>query len=237
MQSYIPLLDEETKVFLLEALTLGKAGKAAVNPRPIFLRLNLSVGLSLNYGARMESQSDLFREIVYVEDMISNFRSTTSNLQDYIPLLRWRPTNSSSREAREMSDRRAQYIGQFDRDLDARIEKGTEKPCIRVNAMRDEEAKLNDREMMSLNLTMLAAGLDTMNSAVGWGIAMLANNLNVQEKAVKAIRELYPEDQPLCDVADDQSCQYLVILVKEILRYDEHSCQAFSLRMTPDFIP
>jgi cytochrome P450 len=70
---------------------------------------------------------------------------------------------------------------------------------------------------------MLAAGLDAMNSAVGWGIAMLANNLDMQEKAVKAIREIYPEDQSLCDVGDDQSCRYLVILVKEILRYDEQS--------------
>ena len=224
VQSYIPLLDEETKVFLLEALTLGKSGKAAVNPRPVFLRLNLSVGLSLNYGIRMESQGSLFREIIYVEDMISNFRSTTSNSQDYIPLLRWRPGNAVSKEAKDMSARRAQYIGQFDRELNARIEKGTENPCIRVNALRDKEAKLNEVEMMSLNLTMLAAGLDTMNSAVGWGIAMLANNPGVQEKAVKAIREHYAEDQPLCDVADDQSCQYLVIMIKEILRYDQQCC-------------
>ena len=168
----------------------------------------------------MESQGDLFREIVYVEDMISNFRSTTSNSQDYIPLLRWRPINAVSKEAKEMSARRAKYISEFDRDLDARMEKGTDKPCIRVNVLRDEEAKLTDIEMMSLNLTMLAAGLDTMNSAVGWGIAMLANNPDVQEKAVDAIREHYRDDQPLCDAADDQSCRYLVILIKEILRYD-----------------
>ena len=218
MQSYIPLLDEETKVFLLETLIAGKQGTAAISPRPIFLRLNLSMGLSLHYGARMESQTDLFREIVYVEDMITRFRSTTSNLQDYIPLLRWWPTNSVSKEAKDMSARRARYIDQFDRDLDARIEKGTEKPCIRVNALRDKETRLNEIELMSLNLTMLAAGLDTMNSVVGWGIAMLANNPDIQEKAVKAIRELYTADQPLCDATDDQSCQYLVIMIKEILR-------------------
>ena len=174
--------------------------------------------LSLHYGIRMESQTDLFREIVHNEDVISNFRSTTSNLQDYIPLLRWWPTNSVSKEAKDASVRRARYVAQFDRDLDARVEKGTEKPCIRVNALRDKDTKLTEVEMMSLNLTMLAAGLDTMNSTVGWGISMLANNPDIQEKAVKAIREHYTEDQPLCDVADDQSCQYLVAMIKEILR-------------------
>lgn len=221
MESYIPLLDDETRVFIRDVLTLGKAGQVAVNPRPVFLRLNLSLGLSLNYGIRMEDQSDLFKEIVYVEDTISNFRSTTSNLQDYIPLLRWRPSNGISKQAKEMSDRRADYINQFDRDLDTRMEKGTEKPCIRVNALKDTEAGLNDTEMMSLNLTMLAAGLDTMNSAVGWGIAVLADKPHIQDKVVEAVREHYSEDEPLCDISDNLNCKYLVAFIKEVLRQVE----------------
>lgn len=218
VQSYIPHLDTETKVFLSEAYTYGKAGKEGVDPMPLFLRMNLSITLTLQWGTRMESQSDLFREIIYVEDMISNFRSTTGNLQDYIPLLRLNPFSKESSKAKEMSARRRDYMMLMDQGLDDRIEKGTYKPSIRANALLDKEVKLNDSELVSLNVTMLAAGLDTMNSAVSWGIGMLATMPEIQERAIKSIREKYTDDQPLCNAADDQSCEYLVIMIKEILR-------------------
>jgi 3-hydroxyphenylacetate 6-hydroxylase len=48
---------------------------------------------------------------------------------------------------------------------------------------------------------------------------MLATNQEVQDKAIAAIRETYTVDQPLGDANDQQTCQYLVILIKEILRY------------------
>ena len=107
----------------------------------------------------------------------------------------------------------------LDQGLNDRMEKGDYKPCIRANVRLDKEAKLNDVELTSLNLTMLAAGLDTMNSAVSWGIAMLATMPEIQSKAIAAIRKIYADDQPLCDANDQQTCQYLVTMVKEILRY------------------
>ncbi|KIW84445.1 hypothetical protein Z517_03695 [Fonsecaea pedrosoi CBS 271.37] len=217
--SYIPHLDRETRVFLSEALKYGDSGKKGINPMPLFLRMNMSIGLTLHWGSRMESQNDLFHEIVHVEDTISNFRSTTGNLQDYIPLLRLNPWNTQSSQAVEMKLRRDRYIEILDKDLEKRIKQGTNKPCIRGNVLVDEDAKLTEMELKSLNLTLLAAGLDTMNSAVGWGMALLAKRQDIQKKALEAIREIYPADRPLCDAADDQSCIYLVAVIKEILRY------------------
>ena len=226
--TYIPHLDRETRVFLTEALHDGKFGKTGVNPMPMFLRMNMSIGLTLHWGTRMESQNDLFHEIVHVEDTISNFRSTTGNLQDYIPLLRLNPWNTSSSQAKDMKIRRDKYMAILDKDLDSRIAQGTHEPCIRANVLVDEEARLSKLELSSLNLTLLAAGLDTMNSAVSWGIALLATRPDVQNKALAAIREIYPADNPLCDAGDDQSCAYLVAVVKEILRSASSSrCCAF----------
>jgi len=216
--TYIPHLDRETRVFLLQALNDGDYGKKGINPMPLFLRMNMSIGLTLHWGTRMESQNDLFHEIVHVEDTISNFRSTTGNLQDYIPLVRLNPWNSQSALAKDMKVRRDRYMQLLDRDLDDRIEKGEHKPCIRANVLVDEEARLTPLELNSLNLTLLAAGLDTMNSAVSWGIAKLAERQDIQDKALAAIRETYPIDSPLCDAADDQGCTYLVAVIKEILR-------------------
>lgn len=181
--------------------------------------MNLSISLMLHWGGRMESQSDLFREIVRVEETISNFRSTTGNLQDCIPLLRLNPFSSASSVAGQMRRRRDEYMHVLDRELDDKMEKGEHKPCIRANVIADVETKLDGVELTSLNLTMLAAGVDTMNSTVSWGIATFATMPEVQRKAIAAIRETYPDDQPLCDVNDRQTCQYLVITIKEILRY------------------
>ncbi|KAJ9646091.1 hypothetical protein H2204_000753 [Knufia peltigerae] len=217
--SYVPHLDRETRVFLSEALHVGHSGKTGIDPMPLFLRMNMSIGLTLHWGARMESQNELFREIVKVEDTISNFRSTTGNLQDYIPLLRLNPWNTQSAQAKDMKTRRDKYMQFLDGDLDERIAKGIHKSCIRANVLVDEEAKLNNLELSSLNLTLLAAGLDTMNSAVAWGIGILAERQDIQKKALAAIRETYPANNPLCDASDDQSCSYLVAVIKEILRY------------------
>ena len=187
---------------------------------PMIQRLSMSLGLTLNWGVRMETQkSDLFKEITYVEEVISNFRSTTGNLQDYIPLLRLNPLSSESERAKEMRGRRDIYMHRLDQDLEDRMEKGIHKPCIQANVRLDKEAKLNQVELTSINLSMLAGGLDTITSAMSWGIACLANHPEVQEKAWKAISEFYSTDEPLCDAKDDQNCTYVVALIKEIFRF------------------
>ena len=97
VQSYISHLDVETKDFVSELLHYGNAGKMLVDPMPMIQRLSLSLALTLNWGVRMASQDDeLFEEITYVEEEVSKFRSTTGNLQDYIPILRLNPFNFGS---------------------------------------------------------------------------------------------------------------------------------------------
>lgn len=182
-------------------------------------RLSLSLALTLNWGVRIDSQeSSLFDEITHVEEEISRFRSTTGNLQDYIPLVRLNPLNPGSKKAREMRDRRDKYLGELNRGLDERIEKGVHKPCIQANVILDKEAKLNKEELTSISLTMLSGGLDTVTTLLQWSIALLAQRPDIQEKAIEDITKLYGPDEPLCDAQDDQKCKYIVALVRECLR-------------------
>jgi 3-hydroxyphenylacetate 6-hydroxylase len=191
----------------------------AVDPMPMIQRLSLSLALTLNWGVRMDSQEDsLFKEITHVEDEVSRFRSTTGNLQDYVPLLRWNPLNFGSQKAREMRSRRDVYLNKLNRDLDDRIANGTHKPCIQANVILDEEAKLNKEELTSISLTMLSGGLDTITTLLQWSIALLGLRPDIQKKAWKEISEFYAVDKPLCDALDDQKCQYVVALVRECLR-------------------
>lgn len=218
--TYTGHLDTETKDFVSEFMKYGDAGKAAVDPTPMILRLSLSLALTLNWGVRVVSQeNELFHEITHVEEEISRFRSTTGNLQDWIPLLRLNPFSVGSKKAGEMRDRRDTYLNKLNSELDDRIAKKTHKPCIQANVILDPEAKLNKEELTSISLTMLSGGLDTITTLLQWAIALLAARPDVQEEAVKAIREFYSEEHPLCDSEDDQRCQYIVALVRESLRY------------------
>ncbi|KAK1585569.1 cytochrome P450 [Colletotrichum navitas] len=220
VSTYVPHLDVESRDFIKELYEYGKAGQEPVDSMPMIQRLSLSLALTLNWGVRMSSQKDgLFKEITHVEEEISRFRSTTGNLQDYIPLLRLNPINMQSARAREMRNRRDVYLAALNRSLDERMADGTHKPCIQANVIMDKEAKLNKAELTSISLTMLSGGLDTLTTQVAWFVAMLAQRPDIQDKAVAAIRDLYSEKQPMCDAKEDQECKYIVALVKESLRY------------------
>ncbi|KAJ5657113.1 cytochrome P450 phenylacetate hydroxylase [Penicillium longicatenatum] len=220
VESYVPHLDIETKTFVAELLKYGDGGKVAVDPNPIIQRLSLSLSLTLNWGVRVASQEEsLFGEITHVEEEISKFRSTTGNLQDYIPLLRLNPFNLNSAKAKEMRMRRDKYLTKLNDDLDRRIEKGTHKPCIQANVILDKESKINQEELISISLSMLSGGLDTVTTLVAWSFALLSQRPDIQEKARAEIQKFYDEDQPLCDHQDDQSCRYIAALVRESLRY------------------
>ncbi|CZS94708.1 related to cytochrome P450 phenylacetate hydroxylase [Rhynchosporium graminicola] len=148
--------DLESKDFVAELLRYGKSGN----------------------GIRMDSQDDaLFDEITYVEDEIGRFRSTTGNLQDYVPLLRLNPFGFDAW--------RSEHISRVFRPI----------------------------------LTMLSGGLGTVTTLLQWSIVLLAQPLDVQEKAWKDIPHFYSDEQPLCDPLEDQKCKYIAALVRECLRY------------------
>lgn len=218
--TYIDHLDLETKEFVKDGFEAGRAGKVGVDPMPMIERLSLSLALTLNWGTRMGSREDpMFHEICEVEAAISKFRSTTGNLQDYIPILRLNPFSMGTKTAKEYRHRRDVYLTRLNRDLDDRMEKGIHKPCIQANIIQDKEAALNKEELTSISLTMLSGGLDTITTLVQWSVALLAQRPDVQKKAVQEIRKFYSEDQPLGDAYDDQKCQYIVALVRECLRF------------------
>jgi phenylacetate 2-hydroxylase len=140
----MPILDLESTVSIKELLKDSKNGTCDLDPTPYFARFALNTSLTLNYGFRIDGNIDsaLLREITYVEREISTLRSTSNNWQDYIPLLRiWGAQNSTAKEFRA---RRDKYLSDMLADLKDRIAKGTDKPCITGNILKDPNAKLNE---------------------------------------------------------------------------------------------
>lgn len=139
----MPILDLESTVSIKELLDDCKGGTQPVDPNAYFARFALNTSLTLNYGYRIDGSidSELLKEVTHVEREISNFRSTSNNWQDYVPLLRlWGAQNSSADEYRVRRDR---YLTQMLDHLKGEIAKGTDKPCITGNILKDPEAKLN----------------------------------------------------------------------------------------------
>ena len=204
IQTYVSHLDLESKDFVAELLNYGKGGSEPVDPLPEIQRLSLSLALTLNWGVRLTSQNELFDEITHVEEEISRFRSTTGNLQDYIPLLRLNPFSFGTKKAGEMRNRRDVYLNALNKDLEARMEKGTHQPCIQANVILDEEAKLNSEELTSISLTMLSGGLDvrTTTNALLFSTCMIlirglrldCHNTTTVERCIAGTTTRYPAE-------------------------------------------
>ncbi|KAF4959001.1 hypothetical protein FSARC_10870 [Fusarium sarcochroum] len=226
VQSYMPILDLESTTSIKELMHDSKDGTIDVDPSPYFARFALNTSLTLNYGFRItgDINSDLLQEITHVEREISNFRSTSNNWQDYVPLLRLRLWNKQNSAAQEFRARRDRYLTNLLNDLKERIANGTDKPCITGNILKDPDAKLNEvaaAELKSICLTMVSAGLDTVPVNLVMGLAFLSSTEGqaVQEKALKAIQEVYPDGDAWERCLTEEKVPYVTALVKETLRF------------------
>lgn len=186
-----------------------------------FQRYALSTSLTLNYGIKIEGNvdDDMLKEIVHVEREISNFRSTAENWADYIPLMRLLP--GGNEKPLEYKKRRGAYMNRLLSMLKERIANGTDKPCISGNVLKDPEAKLNDAEVMSIGLTMVSAGLDTVPGNLIMTVAYLSSphGQEIQKHALEEINRLYPNNDSWERCLHEEKCEYITALVKETLRY------------------
>ncbi|RFU81720.1 phenylacetate 2-hydroxylase [Trichoderma arundinaceum] len=221
VQSYMPILDLESTVSIKELLNDCKDGSYDVDPSPYMARFALNTSLTLNYGFRIDGNinDELLTEITHVEREISNFRSTSNNWQDYIPLLRI--FGKMNTKAEEYRLRRDKYLTDMLHDLKERIANGTDRPCITGNVLKDPEAKLNEAELKSICLTMVSAGLDTVPGNIIMGMAYLSteDGQNIQAKALKAIEEAYPNGDSWEKCLVEEKVPYVTALVKETLRF------------------
>ncbi|EYE93020.1 cytochrome P450 [Aspergillus ruber CBS 135680] len=221
VQSYMPIIDLEATQSISELLHDSKDGTVDVNPTKYFQRFALNTSLTLNYGFRITGNvtDELLQEIVDVERGVSNFRSTSNNWQDYIPLLRIFP--KMNREADEFRVRRDKYLTYLLNILKDRIAKGTDKPCITGNILKDPEAKLNDDEVKSICLTMVSAGLDTVPGNLVMGVAYFASEdgQRIQKKAYEEIMKVYPDGDAWDKCLVEEKVPYVTAMVKETLRF------------------
>lgn len=148
----MPIIDLESNIAIKEFIADSKGGEADIDPNPYFQRFALNTSLTLNYGIKIDGSVDdeLLQEIFHVERIVSNFRSTSNNWQDYIPLMRLWPKRSN--EAGEYRGRRDKYMTKLLDMLKEKIATGEDKPCITGNILKDPEAQLTEGRSLLIGL-------------------------------------------------------------------------------------
>ncbi|KIX94412.1 uncharacterized protein Z520_09798 [Fonsecaea multimorphosa CBS 102226] len=224
VQSYMPFIDLESCVAIKDMYKDSMNGTLDLDPRKYFHRFALNTSLTLNYGIRIDGGIDqeLLREVVHVERVVSNFRSTSNNWQDYIPLLRLPFISRQNKSAAEYRERRDKYLTTFLNMLKERIANGTDRPCITGNIIKDPEETLNEAELKSICLTMVSAGIDTVpgNMIMGLGYLASPEGQHIQKRAYEEIMKVYPTDGEAWEKClVEEKVPYITALTKEILRF------------------
>ncbi|CAH0058145.1 unnamed protein product, partial [Clonostachys solani] len=231
VESYLPILNLESRAFLNDLLAASKGGtQNSTNVLDVCQKFALNLSLTLSYGTRVEDVKDLHNnillsEILYIEEMITKYRDVSGNYLNYIPLLR--PFSSAaellgfSKGEKLMADigkRRYAYHALLQKNLRGEIDLGVDKPCIQGNVLKDPDSKgLTEGELLSISMSMMA-GSDTTKRSLLWGMQLLANRQDIQEKAYQSIIEAGDNIASAPDVAHTR-IDYIEALTKEIGRF------------------
>lgn len=239
VQTYLPLIDLEiTRAFAELFENVGHSG-SDLDPNGYFQRLSLNISLTLSFGLKIEGtvKDELLWEVVAVERELGNLRGVAHCWQDYVPLLRLFP--GYKKNAIEYRARRDAYILQFYSQLQDRIRRGTDNPCIAGNVIKDPEASLNEGrlwplpkslrkrshsffldELKTVALTMVAAGLDTLPGNINMTIAYLSSEhgQEVQQRAYADIMRAYEGEDPWEMCLIEEKSEFMQSFVKVGLR-------------------
>lgn len=215
--AYTPLISETSRDWISKLLTQGTSGQIAIDPKPLVLHTILDLTMTVNYGRRLPQEQGLFEELLDVEEQVSGFRSVVGAAQDYVPLLRWNPINLKSAHAKNTNVRRLAYLNRFSDEHKQQMKLGTDKPCIQGKVLKDPDHKFTDVELMSINMSMVSGGIDTLANTLIWTIGTLARRPEIQDTAYTAIREMHDADD--WGDGEEEKVAYLSAMVKESLRF------------------
>ncbi|CEL00450.1 Putative Cytochrome P450 [Aspergillus calidoustus] len=201
----------------------SKNGQGEIDIRPYIQRYALNTTLTLCYGIRMDAVYDeLLREILHVGSAISLLRSASENLQDYVPIMRYFPSNKKNARSKELRDRRDAYLDLLLNKVREMIKEGTDKPCISSAILKDEESKLSGVEVSSICLSLVSGGFETIPGTLTSCIGSLCTEEGQiwQERAYEDIKRYYPDIRDAWTTCiKEEKIPYINAIVKEAGRY------------------
>lgn len=193
--------------------------------------LRISLFLTYGYLVKVEhnDKCKLFDEIAHVENMIVKLRGHSSNVQDYLPHLRWLGLgNDKTRLADQYRKRRDVYMAKFTNDVKRKIEVGEDySESIVSKLLRgcSEFPTVTEAELTSVCLTMVSAGLDNtplvLTHILGH-LSLGSYGAKLQETLIDSILKVYGTLENAFINCSDLSgfrVEYISALIEEGLRY------------------
>ncbi|KIX08972.1 uncharacterized protein Z518_00050 [Rhinocladiella mackenziei CBS 650.93] len=231
MRGYFDMFDLESYCIIRDLFRDSMNGKQEIAVRPYIQRYALNTTLTLCYGIRMDNVYDeMLREILHVGSAISLLRSASENYQDYVPILRYFPSNEKNRRSKELRDRRDRYLNFLLNKVRDMIKKGTDKPCISAAILKDQETKLTGVEVSSICLSLVSGGFETIPGTLTSCIGSLSTKEGqiFQDRAYEDIKRYYPDIRSVWSHSfQEEKVPYVNAIIKEAARY--YTVSAMSL--------
>ncbi|KAI6090974.1 phenylacetate 2-hydroxylase [Hypoxylon rubiginosum] len=224
LRSSAPMLDVESHAFvedLFKATQQDNLGD--VDPRMYCLRLAFNITLMICYGTRFKDIHDPdLLSMLDITSTVASFRSTNSNPQDYVPLLRYLP-NKRQKIAVETREKRDIWLANMFSRVQSALDKGQYCPCITGTLLSESgSGKLDESDIKSINVSLVSGGFETVSTTMLAGLGWLASDEGqvYQEKVFNDLIIVYGDVETAWDkVVIEERSDVTVALYKEMLRY------------------
>lgn len=218
------MLDLETSR-MIEGLFEGSKGGKSISPHVYQKRLALNIVLMFCYGRRFEDIADpLLLRILDDTKIISSFRSTNSNSQDYIPYLRSRFFRDESRSAmaNQVRGHRDKWLATLLEEVKESIGAEGSRSCVASGLLTDAEESLTRNDVRTILGGLMSGGFETILATAIAGIAYLASpeGQATQEKAyLEMIGISGNVEAAFQQAVETESSPYVAAFVRETLRH------------------
>ena len=199
---------------------MGDAGEL-VSPPTLTARSNATLMFRSVFGQPEDSTDEFLQQrealLQYISWIFSS--ATATNLADYIPWLRFLPSNAVKEAARQ-----AEIGGEIIRALidDARNRPGLDLDAptslVEVMLASEEVGEITDDMTPDLCMDMLIAGTDTSAQTVNWFLLILANRPEIQARVHEELDRVIGRDA-LPTVDDRTRLPYTFACLAESMRY------------------
>lgn len=183
-------------------------------------RLALNFTAMLSYATRFDKiETPLLNEILEMVKLISSFRSTNNNLQDFVPFVRLLPENERKRQAVEASEKRNIWLGKLTEE--AISHKDTRKSIVGDFANTDGKARLNIDDIKSICVGLVSGGFETIGSTASLILLQLVspNGAKWQQRIHDELVEIYGSVESAYEnVLCEEKCEFGVSFIRELLR-------------------
>ncbi|KAK4544295.1 hypothetical protein LTR36_004505 [Oleoguttula mirabilis] len=245
IQRLASMIDLETSQMVKSIFQASKIGSTEVMPHLSQKRLALNIVLMFCYGRRFDDIDDpLLLGILRDASLISTFRSTSGNAQDYVPYLRYLPSFLKDKKrmamATEVRTRRDKWLASLLQEVEDNIAVGQATNCVAAGLLTDTDGGITNckalhvsglgfKMLMSSNADdvrtilggLMSGGFETVFSTTIAGIAYLASpdGQIAQQRAYDDIVQSYGSPTEAFDRAvHEEKSSYMVAFVRETLR-------------------